>query len=327
MVNMEDVAQRAKVSKATVSRVFNGNPNVSSKTRDRVLAACSDLHYKLNSSIQDLLKKSRSGFTSNVAFVLVGRDFSDPAYVELVNPIAEESIKRHLHLMLVKLTGCESSIYDLPPALRDERVDGILLSGNIQDGTTALLEQLGIPAVIIGRYPDRILRGFNSVYFDDKYDIQDAIGKCFSRGVRRLAFVGEDRRRFSDQRAYAVYKEALEMYGKELDETICYWGSGWQHGIFDTMKDLFTGPRLPFDAVMALDFRIANEVCQLFGCFYGIHRELYPCIITKQEIRFFNLLASVIPVRNEFAGKEVTMAMNILESLQSGKDVPRTTIV
>ena len=141
MVNMEDVAQRAKVSKATVSRVFNGNPNVSSKTRDRVLAACSDLHYKLNSSIQDLLKKSRSGFTSNVAFVLVGRDFSDPAYVELVNPIAEESIKRHLHLMLVKLTGCESSIYDLPPALRDERVDGILLSGNIQDGTTALLEQ------------------------------------------------------------------------------------------------------------------------------------------------------------------------------------------
>lgn len=327
MVNMEDVALRAQVSKATVSRVFNGNPNVSSKTRDRVLAACDELNYKLNSSIQDLLKKSRSGFTANIAFVLVDRDFSDPAYVELVNPMAEEAIKRHLHLMLVKLDGTEKSVYDLPPVLRDERVDGILLSGNINPNTTEALEKLGIHTVIIGRYDSRISRNFNTVYMDERRVILKAIDECFARGAQRLAFVAEDRNRLSDQTNFAIYKDALELHEKPLDESICYWGNGWHQGIFDIMKDVFTRPELPFDAVMAIDFRIANEVCHLFGCHYGVRRELYPYIVTSQKLRYFNLLGTIIPVNDEFSGKVVHMAMNILETLQNGAQVPITTIV
>ena len=47
-MNIYDVSERANVSIATVSRVINGNPNVSEKTRNRVLAVMEELGYTPN---------------------------------------------------------------------------------------------------------------------------------------------------------------------------------------------------------------------------------------------------------------------------------------
>ena len=47
-MNIYDVSERANVSIATVSRVINGNPNVSEKTRKRVLAVMEELGYTPN---------------------------------------------------------------------------------------------------------------------------------------------------------------------------------------------------------------------------------------------------------------------------------------
>lgn len=47
-MNIYDVSERAGVSIATVSRVLNGNPNVSEKTRNRVLEIMDELGYTPN---------------------------------------------------------------------------------------------------------------------------------------------------------------------------------------------------------------------------------------------------------------------------------------
>ncbi len=327
MISMDDVANRAKVSKATVSRVFNGSTSVSAATRDRVLAVCDELNYKLNSSIQDLTKKSRNGYTSNIAFVLVDRDFSDPAYVDLVNPMAIEAINRQLHLVLVKLGGNEGSVYELPPVLRDGRVDGILVSGNINAEITTVLRQLGIPMIIIGKYDSSLTRSVNVVCGDSWRPTMKALDECFARGVQRLAFVEECREPQHAQDRFAVYQEALKQHGKKFDESIVYWGTGFQHGIFDTMADVFMAEELPFDAVMAIDFRVANEICQLFGCRFGFRRDLYPLIVTSAKIRYFTLPAPVIQVNEQMVEAMVHIAFDKLEDLQNGEQVPSLTIV
>lgn len=325
MVSMDDVANRAKVSKATVSRVFNGHPGVSSTTRNRVLSVCSELNYKLNSSIQDLTKKSRNGYTSNIAFVLVDRDFSNPAYVEMVNPMANEAINRQQHLMLVRLTGAERSVYDLPPALRDNRVDGIVISGNINAEVVAVLEQLGTPAVIAGNYDPEITRSLNVVYGDSRRPILKALDECFGKGIKRLAFVEENPAAYHAQKNYAVYRDALKMHGRELDESIVYWGKGFKLGVFDTLIDIFSAGELPFDAIMALDFRVANEICHLFACHFGFAKDRYPYIVTTEKIKYFTLPAPVIQV-DEFIDNMIHIAVNVLESLQNGEQVPSVTI-
>ena len=47
-MNIYDVSEKAQVSIATVSRVLNGNPNVSDKTRTRVLEVMKELGYTPN---------------------------------------------------------------------------------------------------------------------------------------------------------------------------------------------------------------------------------------------------------------------------------------
>ena len=71
-MNIYDVSERANVSIATVSRVINGNPNVSEKTRNRVLAVMDELGYTPNVFARSL------GLNTMRTIGIMCADSSDP---------------------------------------------------------------------------------------------------------------------------------------------------------------------------------------------------------------------------------------------------------
>lgn len=71
---LSDVAARARVSPATVSRVLNGNYPVAAATRERVLAAVNELDYVLNGPASSL-----AAATSDLVGILVN-DIADPFF-------------------------------------------------------------------------------------------------------------------------------------------------------------------------------------------------------------------------------------------------------
>ncbi|MFD6276709.1 LacI family DNA-binding transcriptional regulator, partial [Streptomyces sp. NPDC060209] len=73
-VTLADVAARARVSPATVSRVLNGNYPVASSTRERVLRAVDELDYVLNGPASSL-----AAATSDLVGILVN-DIADPFF-------------------------------------------------------------------------------------------------------------------------------------------------------------------------------------------------------------------------------------------------------
>src|SRR5690242_17638243 len=73
-VTLADVAARARVSPATVSRVLNGNYPVAASTRERVLRAVDELDYVLNGPASAL-----AAATSDLVGVLVN-DIADPFF-------------------------------------------------------------------------------------------------------------------------------------------------------------------------------------------------------------------------------------------------------
>ncbi|MFJ2115351.1 LacI family DNA-binding transcriptional regulator [Streptomyces sp. NPDC087850] len=73
-VTLADVAARARVSPATVSRVLNGNYPVATATRDRVLRAVDELDYVLNGPASSL-----AAATSDLVGILVN-DIADPFF-------------------------------------------------------------------------------------------------------------------------------------------------------------------------------------------------------------------------------------------------------
>ena len=56
-LTLQDIAQRAGVSKATVSLVFNGSPKISSKTCERVWAVIHKLNYQPNEEARKLAQR------------------------------------------------------------------------------------------------------------------------------------------------------------------------------------------------------------------------------------------------------------------------------
>jgi transcriptional regulator with XRE-family HTH domain len=121
-ISSREIAARVGVSVMTVSRALNNKPGVSEKIKQHILASCEELGYQINPSIQDLVLKSRSGFTRNIAFVMVGAEFADPAYARAMDGIAKAINEFGYNLGLAHLTGKEHSAQHLPPGLFRQRI-------------------------------------------------------------------------------------------------------------------------------------------------------------------------------------------------------------
>lgn len=326
MVSMDDVAVKAKVSKATVSRVLNGKTIVSPNAREKVIAACNDLNYKLNFNIQDLVMKSRTGSTRNIAFVMVGKEFADPAYAHLIDGVSSAINKFHYHLMLVKISGNETSNFDLPPILRDERVDGILLTGKLQANTVELMEKLGPKCVVIGNYNERLLRSLSSVQVKVEARIFDLIERLAKLGKKRIAFAEENPDNYVSTKYFNTYKQGLKEFGLTFDESICYFGHGPFTGLFDVMKPVFANGQLPFDSVLATDMRIAREISHLLFGHFGLKQEINVMLATFRQFDYFKLPVPTI-YSDYNVEKTVGTALQQLIDQIEGKETSKTISV
>lgn len=326
MISMDDVAVKAKVSKATVSRVLNGKTVVSPNARENVLSACKELNYKLNFNIQDLVLKSRTGSTRNIAFVMVGKEFADPAYAHLIDGVSSAVNKYHYHLMLVKISGNENNIYELPPILRDERVDGILLTGELQANTVELMETLGPKCVVIGNYSERLLRSLSSVQTKMEARIFDLVERLVKLGKSRIAFVEECPDNYVSTKVFNTYKQALKEFGLTFNEKICYFGHGPFTGLFDVMRPVFCNRTLPFDSVLCIDMRIAREISHLLFGHFGLNKEINVTLATFRQFDYFKLPVPTIYSDYNVEETVETALQQLIDQIED-KEVSKTIFV
>ena len=119
-VSIADVAEKAGVSVATVSRVLNGHTNVRQPTREKVLAAVEESGYRIN----ELARNLRTA-ESRLLLTMVP-DFGNPFYAEIVRGI-DSVARQNGYFMLLCDTGAdpgrERSYFDL---LRGRRADGAI---------------------------------------------------------------------------------------------------------------------------------------------------------------------------------------------------------
>jgi DNA-binding LacI/PurR family transcriptional regulator len=323
---MCDVAARAKVSKATVSRVLNGKGVVSPDAREKVLKACGELKYKLNFNIQDLILKSRTGATRNIAFVMVGKEFADPAYAHLIDGISSRINKHHYHLMLVKLSGKEKNVYDLPPILRDERIDGIILSGSINPDIVNIMEKMQIQCVVCGNYSPTLLHSLSCVRSNLGLPIFKAIKKLAESGKKRIAFVEEVFDNYFVQETFAAYKLALKENNLPFDENICYFGTGPFSGIFDILKPVFSRKELPFDSIICPDLRLAREISHLIMGHFGLEWEIDIILVTSRPFDYYKLPVPTIYMERSSENLTETALQLLIDKIEGKKESQSITV-
>ncbi len=150
-LTLEDIARNCGVSRSTVSRVINNQPNVSEKVRKRVQKEIKNTGFRPHAAARALVSQ-RSWTIGLVLPRSVQSFFTDPYYPRLIQGIAQgcNQLKYTLGLYLMTDAEDEEEIY--PRLARRGSLDGILFqSDQMGDQLINKLAQSGIPLVIIGR--------------------------------------------------------------------------------------------------------------------------------------------------------------------------------
>jgi DNA-binding LacI/PurR family transcriptional regulator len=151
--NLEDVADVAGVSRATVSRVVNGQATVAEDLRARVQTAIDELGYVPNQAAR-ALTTSRWGAIALLASEPATRVFGDPFFNGIVRGVSMETNRAGLQLVLMMAQDFED-LERVKRFLKSSPVDGVMLiSGHDGDGLPDELQRLAKPYVIGGRPND-----------------------------------------------------------------------------------------------------------------------------------------------------------------------------
>lgn len=182
-VTLKEVAERAGVSRAAVSRAYTAGASVSAKTRAKVEQAAADLGYSPNMLARSLTTRK----TQLVG--LVSNNFHNPVFLQIFDLFTRGLQDHGLRPLLVNLTD-ETDPARSVRLLRQYSVDGVIVaSSHLPDGFALAFRQAGVPVVhAFGRAtraPEVAVVGI-----DNHAAGRMAAETLLARGYRRLGFMG-----------------------------------------------------------------------------------------------------------------------------------------
>ena len=251
---IKDIAARAGISYATVSRALNGKYGVSPRTRERVAAIAREMGYRPNAIAQGLVNRS----TKTVGLIIP--DISNPFFPRLVLGVEDTMMDAGYSVFLCNSNWKLEREKNALLQLSRKQVDGILISSiaaRAEEIETILPPR--IPLVYLSSYPQGTAR--SCVSLDNIQGADLAVSHLLSRGRRRIAFIGSTQEPHSLADRLAGYRRALERAGVPLDENLIILGEFRQQSGYLLIRRLLNRGIL-LDGVFAENDLIAMGAVQ-----------------------------------------------------------------
>ncbi|MFI7703552.1 LacI family DNA-binding transcriptional regulator [Nonomuraea sp. NPDC049480] len=241
-VTIYEVAKRAGVSIATVSRALRGTGPVAAKTREKVLKAVEELNFT-PSRLGVSLAEGR-----HAANGVVFPDLAGPYYTQVLLGYEEVAAELGRSVVILSTKG-RTRVGDLIKDLAG-RVDGMLIFGHAApDPLISELVRLGVRLVIISRDP---LSGADTLRSENTASARALAGHLAGHGYERFAFLGAPLARGDDvderwRGVRSVLGGAIEAVGTREYTVECG---------YDAAKDLLKGKDRP-EAIVCSDDEVA----------------------------------------------------------------------
>ncbi|MDX6154183.1 LacI family DNA-binding transcriptional regulator [Marinococcus sp. PL1-022] len=223
-----DIAERAEVSIATVSKVINNKGKIGEKTKQRVLAIMDELDYQPSTVASAL-----TGKQTNTIGLLVP-DIANSFFAELARSVEDTGHAGGFNVVICNTDNNPEKEIQYLWWLNQKRVDGIILGTGIQN-TKALQDFMkqNIPLALVARDASAI--DVDTVLVDDHRGGYEATKHLLQAGHTRIAFVVGEMNNSSDTERLKGFYEAYDEYGVSREEAVLVKDN---HSIDDAKKSM-----------------------------------------------------------------------------------------
>ena len=258
---MQDLADRAGVSRITVWKVLNNRPGVSAAVRDKVCRAAIECGVPLRDApAPESVKKKR------VFAVAVARPESSTFWMQIIHHLAQELSRFGAGLMYVYMPAAYQNGFALPAALSPEELAAFLVL-NVYDATLLrMLSDNQLPKVFLDTVPALPANALHGdlVLLEGRARTREITKSLLASGRVHLGFVGDVNYSQTNFDRYKGFADAHREMGCPIDPAMSHTGHlGLRSHYEEISRFLDSLPSLPDGFVCASDF-IASFVRRYF---------------------------------------------------------------
>lgn len=209
-----DVARKAGVSIATVSRVINDVSIVREDTRQKVLNAIEELNFSPNAIARVLVTRK----THTIGMIIP--DISNPIYSEASRGIEEIASKNKYNLIFCNTNYLHSKELKYINIFREYRIEGLILAtAEIEDNYVSMLKREKFPCVLLFRQVKD--EDINFVVVDNEKGAFKIVQHLITLGYKRIGHITGPANISCSQLRLKGYKRALEKNSLKFSQDFC----------------------------------------------------------------------------------------------------------
>jgi LacI family transcriptional regulator len=205
-LTLDDIARISGVSRSTVSRVVNADPNVRDQTRKKVQEVIQKFNFQPNLAARGLA----AGSTQVIGLVIpvgISSIFSDPYFPLIIQGISS-ACNQHGYSIMLWLAEPQYERRTIGQIMHNGLIDGVIvLAMLLDDPLIDRLSESNLPFATIGRHPASEKTSYVDV--DNRLGACKGVSYAIRTGHRRVALIGGTRNSVSGQDRSQGYLDAL----------------------------------------------------------------------------------------------------------------------
>ncbi len=316
-LKIKDVALRAGVSVATVSRVLNNSDSVKPDTYTKVMKVINEVQYKPNAIARSLKVKN----TKTIGIMIP--DISSHFFPEVVRGIEDIANMYEYNIILCNTDLNREKEQKYLEVLTEKQVDGIIFMSNIITRDLALkLKSLKVPIVLISTEYE----GFPAIIIDNVAASKEMVSYLLNKGHKRIGMItGKEDDAIAGTSRYEGYKLALREAGVELDKSLIVSGDYRFKSGYEGALKLLALPKRP-TAIFASNDEMALGVIKAAS----VLKLSIPDDLAVAGFDDVDMAQKIVPALTTMAQPMYEMGavgMRLLTKILHGEKIPCNNVV
>jgi LacI family transcriptional regulator len=275
-LSIHEVAKRARVSIATVSRTINGVPTVAPQLSRRVWKVIEELGYYPNTQARSLVSgRSRT-------FGLIVSEITNPFFPEIVQSFEDVAVQNNYEVLLTSTVHDPKRMALSVRRMIERRVEGVaIVTFGMEDALLEDLKSRNVPLVFIDVGP--ALPRISNIRIDYLHGLRQAVQHIAALRHERIAFISGPLTLKSAAARQRAFSHSMEEIGLPIEASYLIEGDHTMEGGIAAMRKLLALPNRPTAVICSNDMTAMGVIRESYD--QGVHIPRDLSVIGFDDIR------------------------------------------